>query len=65
MNKCKKCGSNEFLVFESDIYKASIDKETNILECYKHYGGGYDKVECAKCGCEYNIDDFKEIQINF
>lgn len=64
--KCPHCGSTDFTIQETLVYKAWSSEDTeNTIEC-KHRDGGIDSVFCMKCNNEIlsNLED-SETQFNF
>ena len=57
MNKCKKCGSTQFIVTESLCHKAELID--GVMEVGKNFGNEINSIVCAKCNKDCSGEDFK------
>lgn len=60
--KCKKCGSTQFILTESLCYKANMIN--GVLEVNKNFDNEIDSIICEKCGQDIIKEDF-EITFNW
>lgn len=63
INKCNKCGHNNFYIQEIIFHEASLSPNDNELTVYKEQAGGIEKIFCKKCDTSYLEDNF--CKINF
>jgi hypothetical protein len=61
--QCKKCGKNDFTVYEILGFKAVVD-ERDFLVLNKNFSKEF-QIECNNCDEKYNIEDFEEIEYNY
>jgi hypothetical protein len=64
MKKCKKCGSNNFLICESLVHGAAI-RDDEVLEAFKNSSNEIEDIICKECFTGYSINDFKDIEFNY
>ncbi len=64
MDKCKKCGANDFIVSESYVYR-HCNITDGVLEVSDiKNSGGIDYIMCSECETEYSEGNLKEINFN-
>lgn len=59
LTQCK-CGSTEFIIFESIMHKATLS-EVGELGAYNGHDNQIDNIMCANCDTEYTPEQFNEI----
>lgn len=64
IKKCT-CGCENFTIVETLVHKASINQETGALEAYKNQSNEIEVINCYRCGEEYSVNDFKDIEFNY
>lgn len=62
MKKCKKCGSEIFIIQEFISQEAFLCEEDEILSVYKDKDNGIDRIFCRNCDTDYLESDFKGIE---
>ncbi len=60
IKKCKKCGNEGFMIQETIISKAFLDKKEE-LTVYKNFTNSIDRIFCSNCEEEYSENDFNKI----
>jgi transposase-like protein len=63
LKKCKKCGSDAFIIQETILHEASLCPNDEELTVYKERGCGIERIICKNCNKDYLEKDFH--QINF
>lgn len=58
------CGSKDFIIIESIVYKANIAEDSKVLEAESFRENSIDDVRCFACDKTYNTTDFEDIQFN-
>ncbi|RJR18188.1 MAG: hypothetical protein C4581_06630 [Nitrospiraceae bacterium] len=61
INKCRKCGANDFLLREQTVYRTSVNKN-GILDAYSVEDYRVGRITCTGCGVKYSVDEFINIE---
>lgn len=62
MKTCKKCGSKNFWITESLLWKCYLTDD-GTLGCHNP-NNEIETMSCKECGATYSEGDFKEINFN-
>ena len=62
LNKCPKCGSNEFLLRDRTTYKARVIND-GTLKSYGLEDYRIEKIFCKECKSRYSPDDFIDMDL--
>ena len=60
MDKCKKCGSKNFLISDTRTHNAILNSDS-ILDVYNDGSSCYEGIECAECNTVYTHSDFSSL----
>lgn len=58
------CGSEEFILSEYIVWKATTLGDDGHLNAYKVTGNGIELIKCRDCGAEYDSSAFADIDFS-